>query len=109
MTAFESNGPGGAPLRREVRIPVYWLVVGLMVMVVSPLLSIWVSVQINQKTMAQAQRVQTEARAEALVRYCSLIGSQIDVYAEAQSTVGQRAHDTWLAEYKRSGCQPPRG
>lgn len=106
-------------LRREIRVPVYWLLVGLAMLVVSPMLSIIVSVKINQRTIEQneaakqdaAQRVETakrEATAEALVRYCRLIGSQIDVYAEATTPVGKEAHRTWLIEYQTAGCVPPR-
>lgn len=96
------------PLRREVHIPIYWLVVGLMVMVVSPIVSIVVSVQKAQNTFDEAQRAQARARVEAVAVYCRLIGVQVDVYSEATTPVGKRAYVTWLDEYRRSGCQPGR-
>lgn len=108
--AMETKGPNGQPLRREIRLPIYWLVVGLMVMIVSPLLSIYASVQINQRSAEQAAKTQAaaeaKARVEGLAVYCRLIGTQVDVYSEATSAVGKRAYDTWLAEYRRSGCRP---
>lgn len=97
-----------AKLRRDVHIPLYWLIVGLAVMVVSPILSVLVSVRVNAATIAEIEAAKQQARAESLVRYCRLIGSQIDVYNEAQTEVGQKARDVWLAEYQLSGCQPPR-
>lgn len=93
-------------LRREVRLPIYWLVVGLLVMVVSPIASILISVKINKRTFDQAQRAQQEARVEAISRYCRLLGSQVDVYSEAETPVGKTAYQTWLTEYNASGCLP---
>ena len=93
-------------LRREIRVPIYWLLVGLAVMVVSPILSIWVSVQINQRTIEQNERARAEAKAESTLAYCRLLGSQVDVYSEATSAVGRDAYDTWLTEYRKQGCQP---
>jgi hypothetical protein len=97
---------GGEPLRKEIRIPIYWLIVGLCVMVVSPLASIYASVKINQKTIAQSEHAQDAARVQALAVYCRLLGTQVDVYSEATTDVGKRAYGTWLAEYRRTGCQP---
>lgn len=96
------------PLRREIRIPVYWVVVGLAVMILSPILSLLASVKINEGTIRENERARAEARAESAIRYCRLLGTQVDVYAEAQTPVGQRAHDTWLEEYRVAGCQPAR-
>lgn len=94
------------PLRREVQVPIYWLLVGLAVMVASPILSIWVSYQINQRTIAENEAAKTQARVESTLRYCRLLGSQVDVYSEATSTVGKDAYNTWLTEYRLQGCQP---
>lgn len=99
-------------LRRDVHVPLYWLIVGLAVMVVSPILSILVSVKINAATIAKNEaakaEIQQQVRAENLVRYCRLVGAQIDVYNEAQTEVGRSARRVWLEEYITSGCQPPR-
>lgn len=98
--------------RRVVQVPLYWLVVGIAVMVVSPILSITASAQINKRTIAStiaaAEAAKAEARKDGLVRYCRLIGSQIDVYDEATSEVGKNARANWLREYQLSGCQPPK-
>jgi hypothetical protein len=95
-------------LRREIRVPIYWLIVGLAVMLVSPILSILVSVKINQRTIEGNEAARAEARVESLVRYCRLIASQIDVFAEAETPVGRDAYRTWLTEYQIQGCLPPR-
>ncbi len=98
------------PLRREVRLPIYWVLVGVAVMVVSPLLSIYASAQINQRTIERTQaeqaKAQAQARVEGLAVYCRLVGTQVDVYSEAISDAGKRAYVTWLTEYRRSGCTP---
>jgi hypothetical protein len=101
-------GDSVTKLRREIRIPVYWVMVGLVVMVVSPILSIVVSVKINQRTIQVNERARAEARAESSVRYCRLVGSQVDVYADAVTPVGKTAYRTWLTEYKLARCQPVR-
>src|SRR6185295_3811637 len=110
MTSRTELGEPPSTLRREIRIPIYWLVVGLMVMVVSPLLSIYTSVKISQRTIVQTQTEQakaaSQARVEGLAVYCRLVGTQVDVYSEAITSTGKRAYDTWLTEYRRSGCKP---
>jgi hypothetical protein len=107
MTALKGEESPTA-LRREVRIPIYWLVVGLMVMVVSPILSIWISVKINQRTIEQNNAARAESSRQFQSVYCRLVGSQVDVYSEAESDVGKAAYQTWLDEYRRTGCKPPR-
>jgi hypothetical protein len=96
------------PLRREVRVPIYWLVVGLMMVVVSPILAIYVSVHINQRTIKQNDAARAAAAQQFQVVYCRLLSAQVDVYSEAQTGVGKQAYETWLDEYRRVGCQPPR-
>jgi hypothetical protein len=98
--------------RREIHVPIYWLIVGLCVMVVSPILSVVASARINEKStrsaIVAADRAKEEAKSESLVRYCRLIGSQVDVYREAITPVGRDAYQTWLSEYRIQGCSPPR-
>lgn len=91
-----------------IRLPVYWLIVGIAVMVVSPVLSIVVSAKINQRTIAEAEAAKKVAQAEALQRACRLIGTQVDVFKEAESDVGKQAYAAWLKEYRLSQCQPAR-
>lgn len=97
-----------SPLRRTIHLPIYWLVIGLMVMVASPLLSIQASVQISERAIDKNEQQRREQSQQFQSIYCRLIGAQVDVYSEAQSEVGKAAYQTWLAEYERSGCQPPR-
>lgn len=94
------------PLRREIQIPIYWMLVGLAMMVVSPILSIWVSYQINMRTIEENEQARAQARVESTLRYCRLIGSQVDVYSDAETGVGKAAYRTWLTEYRAVGCQP---
>lgn len=93
-------------MTKVVQVPVYWLIVGIMVMLVSPVLSIVASAAINNRTIQTNERARAEARAESLIRYCRLLGSQVDVYSDAETPVGRDAYRTWLEEYNASGCQP---
>lgn len=93
---------------REIRIPIYWMVVGLLVMVASPILSIYASAKINERTIAENERARVAARVESTLRYCRLLGSQVDVYSEATTDVGKAAYKTWLTEYQIQGCKPGR-
>lgn len=97
-------------VRREVGLPVYWLVVGLAVMVGSPVLAIFASVKINERAIERTQATQAaaqaQARVEGLLVYCRMIGTSVDVYSEATTQAGKRAYTTWLTEYRRSGCTP---
>lgn len=94
--------------QRVIRIPLHWLVVGVMISLLSPVLAIVVSVHVNNNTIKANEAAKAEARREALIRYCRLLGSQVDVYAEATTQVGKDARAVWLREYQINGCQPPR-
>lgn len=107
----------GTQLRREIRIPIYWLIVGLLVVIVSPILSIVTSVQINERTITrneqerqrteqQVEAARAEVRAETVARYCRLFGTQVDVYSDATTPVGNKAYQAWLTEYNNLGCTP---
>lgn len=96
------------PVRRRVHVPLYWLIVGFATSLLSPVLAVVVSVHVNNNTIQQQEKARDEAKREALVRYCLLLGSQVDVYAESTSDVGRNARAVWLREYNRNGCQPPR-
>lgn len=93
---------------RLVHIPAWWVIVGVMTTVLTPILTIYASVQINQRTIEQNEQAKVQARHEATARYCRLIGSQLDVYSEARTEVGKKAHQVWLSEYQLQGCTPPR-
>lgn len=93
---------------RVIRVPVYWLIVGIAVMVVSPILSIIVSVKINERTLAENEKIKQAAQVEGLQRACRLIGAQVEVFDEAESPVGEKAYKAWIEEYRLSQCQPPK-
>lgn len=97
---------------RLVHIPIWWVIVGVASCVLTPILSILVSVQIADRNRIQqeqqAAKVAAELRAEGVERYCRLFGSQVDVYSDATSPVGIEAHRAWLTEYKKMGCKPPK-
>lgn len=102
------------PLRREVRLPIYWLVVGLAVMLVSPLLSIFASVSIANTNRVQAEHAAAlaaeQTRAEGRKKACELFGSQMDVYLEEPPTTdtGRKAQQNWIDLYQINNCQPAR-
>lgn len=102
------------PLQRDVHIPIYWLVVGLAVMVVSPVLSIFASVQIanhnRDKAEQAAATASAEAKEEGRLRICGLFGALLDTYVEAPPTTqtGKRVQATYLEFYTLNQCQPPR-
>lgn len=95
-------------LVRVVQIPAYWLIVGLATVIVSPILSTFVSVQVNKRTIAESEEIKRTAQVEGRQRACRLIGAQIEVFREAKSVVGEKALEAWLVEYRLSGCQPPK-
>ncbi len=93
---------------RLVHIPLWWFLVGIATAVLTPILTIYASVQISQRTIEANERSRAEVRVETGLRCCRLIGSQIDVYSEATTPVGKDAYQTWLTEYRIQGCTPER-
>lgn len=97
---------------RLVHIPLWWVLVGVASCILTPILSIFASVQIAQNNQAETQRVAAAAevrvREEGRQRMCRLVGAQVDVYKEASTPVGLAAYETWLVEYRTQGCQPPK-
>lgn len=93
-------------------IPIYWLVVGVAVMVVSPLLSIRASVVIaenNAKRIQAEQRAADQATRAASTRLaCAQFGRLIDVYDAATTPIGREVRDVYVFFYSLIGCQPPR-
>lgn len=90
-------------LRREIRVPIYWLVVGMAVMLVSPILAVAASVHIAEN---RAER----ARAESAQRSCALFSALLDTYDETPplTPAGRNVRATYLEFYTRNGCEPPR-
>lgn len=100
--------------RREIRIPAYWLAVGILIAVVSPIMSVLASRTIaveNANRLIQRQQ-QEQARQAAVIMTttCGLFRSQLDAYAEQPPTsaTGKNIRDAWLTEYRLYQCQPPR-
>jgi hypothetical protein len=101
-------------LRHEVRVPIYWLMVGIAVVFLSPIASIWASVRIAQnntrRIIAEQQRTQLAAKEEARRVACSFFSASLDAYLETPPTTatGRNLRETYLEFYRLSGCQPPR-
>lgn len=112
-------------LRREITIPIYWLVIGLAVMIVSPILSIFASVDIAQQHAEEARRASVaaderaqrtaqlaaaETREEARLKTCDLFSALLDVYVETPplTEAGRNVQRTYLEFYTLNRCQPPR-
>lgn len=99
---------------RVVNVPIYWLCVGIVVMLVSPVLSILASVTIanGQRTRAEAAaaKAKTESTEEARVRTCNLFSALLDAYVEQPPTTdtGRKIQQTYLSFYRLNNCQPPR-
>lgn len=97
-----------------VHVPVYWLVVGLAVMVVSPILSIVASTRIAENNAAQViqrQRQSDEmARTESKRLVCTYLASNLDVALETPppTRAGKAFYAANLDFYNRTGCKPVR-
>src|SRR5262245_49465657 len=102
------------PPQRVIRVPVYWLVVGLVTMLVTPWLSVFAAVKRadanRHRAEQQAVRAQLEAREEARLRTCGLFQALLDAYVEEppETATGRRVQATYLDFYNLNSCQPPR-
>lgn len=102
------------PLRRDVKIPMYWLIVGLAVVIVSPVLSVFASVTIakrNSEHVIQVQRKAEEAaKTEARRLICVFFAANLDSYRETPPSTnsGRSIQGTYIDLYNLYGCQPPR-
>jgi hypothetical protein len=101
-------------LRREVRLPIYWLAVGMAVMVISPLLSIFAAVKITDNRADQARREaaanQEAAQIAARKVVCGWIDAFLNTYDETPPTTeaGRNLQARFIDLYAISQCQPPR-
>lgn len=102
------------PPRREIRIPIYWLMVGIAVVFVSPIASVWASVQIAERnaerSFKEQQRAQAAAQVQSRAVACSFFGASLDVYDETPpvSATGRNLRAKYVELYTLTGCQPPR-
>lgn len=100
--------------QRVVRVPLYALLVGVLVTVASPLLSILASVQIAERnaarSIAEQRRTEAAARTEARRLTCAFFALNLDVYDETPpaTAVGRNLRQTYLDFYRLSECQPAR-
>lgn len=63
----------------------------------------------NAKALVEQYRTDQAATAQTnRVFYCSVFSRQADVFADAESEVGQAAHEAWLDLYRFAGCVPAR-
>lgn len=99
-------------VRRVVQVPAYWLAVGVAVMVVSPLLSIFASVQIAEnraeQTRAEQQRADALVKAAGTRLACEQFGRLLDAYDPVTSAVGRDVRQVYVFLYNLIQCHPPR-
>lgn len=111
----DQNGSG----TRVVKVPFYWLVVGVVTCLVSPVLAVLISVYVNNRTIeaterqrtaavAEAERQQAAQRAESQRVVCALSTTQLNAFEDAASDVGKASYRGWLDLYRLSKCQPLR-
>ncbi len=93
---------------RVVRVPTWWLVVGVVTCLVSPILAVVVSVHVNNETIREGERQRTAQQAETRKVVCSLATTQLDAFSDAESDVGKASYRGWLDLYRLSKCQPER-
>lgn len=99
---------------RVVRVPVYWLIIGLFMMIGSPILSVLAATNIAKNNanqiIAEADRQRTAAREESRLASCAFFASSLDIYqAEPPTTdLGKRLQRNYLDLYRITSCQPPR-
>lgn len=100
--------------QRVVRLPLYVLIVCIALTVVSPLLSIFASVQISERNaarvIAEQQKTEAAARVEARRVACDFFALNLDVYDQTppSTPTGRNLRQTYLEFYQLSGCQPAR-
>lgn len=89
--------------RREVHVPVYWLIVGVAVMLVSPMLSILASVQLVEHRAAQQAAANRDDA-------CQFIDIWLRTFDETPPTTesGKNLRRELQVQYERVGCLPPR-
>ncbi len=97
-------------MHRVVRVPLYWILVGVAVMFVSPLASIWASVTIAERNAHQTQKAQAAANEAARIRTCGTFTALLDVYVETppMTPAGKGVQQAYLEQYRALGCVPPR-
>ncbi len=90
----------------SARLPTRWLVVAVLTCLLSPVVSVLISVEVNSRTAAEAERQRAAQSQEVRRVVCSVATSQMDAFAEAQSPTGQASYQAWLDLHKISNCPP---
>jgi len=95
---------------REIRMPFYWMMVGLATVLVTPMLVVAVSVKIADNNLAAVERQRAAAAEQSRVLVCSLLGALLDVFDETPppTEAGRKVQATYLEFYVLAKCQPPR-
>lgn len=99
---------------REIRIPAYWLAVGVALTVASPPMAVLASVSIAKhnasRLIEQQQKAQAEQVRVAVEITCDLFRRQLEAFDETPPTTdtGKNIRDAWLTEYRLYKCQPAR-
>jgi Tfp pilus assembly protein PilX len=99
-------------LRREVNVPIYWLVVGLAVMVVSPIFSVIAAVKISANqadhTREEQARAAAVTQAENRQVVCSWLSAYLDTFDETPpaSDAGKNLRLKFQDLYRISQCPP---
>lgn len=100
--------------RRYVSIPVYWLVVGILIAVASPVAAFLTSVKVAENNAAKQDRARTAqqaaSQAEGRRVACGFFAASLDVTDETppSTAAGVKQREKYLELYTITGCQPPR-
>lgn len=95
-------------IRRVVQVPVYLLIVGMAVMIASPLASIFASVQIAERNAEQVRAKQQAAQVVATRLACEQFGRLIDAFDDATTPIGREVRGVYVFLYTLIRCEPPR-
>jgi len=102
------------PVLRVVRIPLYWVIVGVFLTVASPILSVMASVNIaernSEQIILQREKQREAARQEARSITCAFLTASLDAYEETPpvTPTGRNLRQKYVDLYEYTGCQPPR-
>lgn len=95
-----------AKVKRIVEVPIYWLIIGFVTSIVSPVLAVVASNRIAEGNRAEVAATQRESG-------CELFGKLLDVYEETppSTPAGQNVRQAYLDYYNNPqllDCEPKR-
>lgn len=95
-----------------MQVPAYWVAVGAAVMFMSPVLSIFASVQIAEtraeQTRLEQAAVDRKVKAEGTRLACEQFGRVADAFDPSKSPVGRDVRDVYVFLYNLINCHPPK-